>query len=251
MAPPPPPQPSGQFGGSTNGSGAGTAATSQEATYRPRTRDYRLRGLDLGDGDTGRATRHQPRTGPPRRHRRRRFVLSWAVVVAVAVGAAVLVRGALVQPYSVPTAAMVPTLQVGDSILAVKSGLLQGSLQRGDIVVFTRPAPFPCTVPRTQGKDLVQRIIGLPGDTIWSSHDKIYVDGRVLNEKGWYNRKYGPIGDVSIRRTKVAPRSYFVMGDNRLSSCDSRAFGTIPRSAIVGKVIAVIVRQRHLFLHFF
>jgi len=173
------------------------------------------------------------------------------VVLIVAVLAAVLLRAMVVQTFSVPSAAMVPTLQAGDRILVVKTSRLAGPIQSGEIIVFRHPSSFPCRTSQEEGRDLVQRIIGLPGETIWSVGNKIYRDGQLLHERGWYDSKYGQVGSVPIRRTVIPPDRYFVMGDNRSDSCDSRAFGTIPRSAVVGKVIAVVVRDGHLYVRFF
>ena len=63
--------------------------------------------------------------------------------------------------------------------------------------------------------DLVNRVIGLPGQTIWSTRGTIYVDGRRLNEPGWYYPPYGELGKTGIALTKIPPGSYFLMGDNR------------------------------------
>ena len=213
--------------------------------------DRRLRGLELGRQDTDEVPVRPARKDRPRRRRRRRLVTKWVLVLTVATFAAVLLRVSVVQPFSVPSAAMVPTLQVGDRILVVKSSRLAGPIQSGDIVVFHHPKLFPCSAGRDQSGDLVQRVIGLPGDTIWSVGNKIYIDGQQLYERGWYDSKYGQVGSTSILRTKVPPSEYFVMGDNRSDSCDSRAFGTIARSSVVGKVFAVVGRDGHPYLRFF
>lgn len=169
----------------------------------------------------------------------------------VVVLAAVLLRVAVVQPFSVPSAAMMPTLHSGDRILVVKPSRLTGSIQTGEIVVFRHPSPFPCSTGQEAGQDLVQRVIGLPGETMWSVGNKIFIDGRQLHERGWYDPKFGPVGSTPIRRIKIPPGRYFVMADNRSDSCDSRGFGTIPRSEVVGKVFAVVVRDGHLYVRLF
>ena len=81
--------------------------------------------------------------------------------------------------------------------------------------------------------------------------NKIYLNGKRLEEKGWYDPLYGQVGSRSIVRTKVAAGEYFVLSDNRSDSCDSRAFGTISRSSILGKVFAVVGRNGHPYIHFF
>jgi signal peptidase I len=188
---------------------------------------------------------------PSRRRRRRRLAINLALVIVVATGTALVLRASVVQPFTVPSAAMTPTLQVGDRILVVKSSRLAGPIHLGDIVVFRHPKLFPCKAPRDQSRDLVQRVIGLPGDTIWSAGNKIYIDGQLLHERGWYDPRYGQVGSTSMHRTKIPPDKYFVMGDNRSDSCDSRVFGTIARSSIIGKVFAIVARGGHVHLHYF
>jgi signal peptidase I len=168
----------------------------------------------------------------------------------VAVLVALLLRAYVVEPFSVPSSAMIPTLQAGDRILAVKSGLLGGPVKRGDIVVFGHPKFFPCRAGPATG-DLVKRVIGLPGETIWSVGDAIAVDGRRLHEPGWYDRTFGEVGSSPVHRTTIPRGDYFVMGDNRADTCDSRGFGAIPGSSIVGKVKVIISRRGHPHLFFF
>jgi len=146
---------------------------------------------------------------------------------------------------------MNPTLQVGDRILVVKSSRLAGPIHLGDIVVFRHPKVFPCKASKDQSLDLVQRVIGVPGDTIWSVKNRIYINGQQLHEPGWYDLSYGQVGSTSIHRIKIPFGRYFVMGDNRSDSCDSRVFGPAARSSIIGKVFAVVARDGHLHLHFF
>ncbi len=258
--PPPnaPPQSSPSFGpgnpslpGSTSsfdGGDQGLVAIGTRTIHSRRGSDYRLRGVDLGSEETPAPLAKKYR---PNRRRRRRLALKWVAGLAVAALAAVLLRVDVVQPFSVPSAAMAPTLQAGDRILVVKSRPLAGPFRSGDIVVFQRPKFFPCSVSQKQTRDLVQRVIAVPGDTIWSMGNKIYLNGKRLEEKGWYDPLYGQVGSRSIVRTKVAAGEYFVLSDNRSDSCDSRAFGTISRSSILGKVFAVVGRNGHPYIHFF
>lgn len=187
---------------------------------------------------------HQP-PETPRQHRarRRRRLTEWVLVVVAAVLIAAGLRAFFVQAFYVPSGSMEPTLLVGDRILVVKVGY---TIHRGDIIVFTRP-PRDTTDPQIH--DLVKRVIGLPGDTIWSAHGVVYLDGKVLSEP-WLPRP-DPLGQTGISRQTIGPNQYFVMGDNRASSYDSRYWGTVPGSLVVGKVILIVWRDGHPYLHYF
>lgn len=215
--------------------------------------DYRLRGLTVGS--TPPAPAPSTRPAAPRRRarvrqRRRRWLLMVAAVIAAVVLIALLLRLTLIAPFTVPSSAMAPTLQTGDRILVLRSSVLTGSIGRGDIIVFRRPAHFPCRASGS-GQYLVQRVIALPGETIWSDHQTIYVDGKRIDERGWYDPDHGAVSSVQISRTTIPTGDYFVLDDNRSNSCDSRSFGAIPGSSALGKVIAVIGRHGNPYLHFF
>jgi len=242
------------------GSVAGFVAGDGDQSVRParafrsrRGADYRLRGLELARPETAAKPAQPAKKLRARQSRRkhRRLVVKWAVVLAMAAAAAVFLRASVFQPFSVPSASMLPTLQVGDRILVVKSSPLAGAIRTGDIVVFRHPKPFPCSSGEVKAGDLVQRVIGLPGETIWSDGDRIYVNGRPLSEAGWYDSLYGQVGSTPILRTTIPQGEYFVMGDNRSDACDSRAFGAVARSAIVGKVFAIVMRAGHPYIHLF
>jgi signal peptidase I len=173
-----------------------------------------------------------------------------AVAVTIVVLGAALLRLTLIAPFTVPSSAMSPTLQAGDRILVLRSSFLTGSIARGDIIVFHRPAYFPCT-GSGPGQYLVQRVIGMPGETIWSDDQSIYVDGRRIAERGWYDPGHGAVSTVQIAKTAIPEGDYFVLADNRSNSCDSRSFGPIPRSSTFGKVVAVIARNGTPDLHLF
>lgn len=211
--------------------------------------DYRLRGLDLGVPGLDQARTRSKRRGATHRRRRRRFLLRWVVVLMMATVVAVLLRALVVQPFSVPSAAMSPTLQAGDQILVVKSSLLAKPFARGEIVVYSHPHYFPCRPGGSAAQDLVNRVVGLPGETIWSAGNAIFVDRHRLNERSWFDPTRGQVGSTQILRTKIPPGDYFMMGDNRRDSCDSRSFGPISGSSIVGAVKAIVLRGGHLHFH--
>ena len=96
--------------------------------------------------------------------------------------------------------------------------------------MFHRPAHFPCQASGS-GQYLVQRVIGLPGETIWSDHQAIYVDGKRIAERGWYAPGHGAVSSVQISRTTIPTGDYFVLDDNRSNSCDS---GLRPDPRVLG-----------------
>jgi len=154
--------------------------------------------------------------------------------VGVAVVAAVLLRLFIVQTFYIPSPSMVPTLDVGDRIIVNKLAYHLHGVGRGDIVVFNAP---PAVDPDclTNDKVLVKRVVGLPDETISDRNGKVYIDGKALDET------YLPKDDsatytASFPARHIGPNSYFVMGDNRTNSCDSRVWGTVSRSEIIGKV---------------
>ena len=230
---------------------SGVATRRVTAVRLPQELDYRLRGLSTEPTD------HVPTTPKPaqkrtdRRPWRRRhgpLATTLPVFLAVAVLAAGLLQAFVVQPFSVPGSAMAPTIQAGDRILVLKSGLLDGPIHSGEIVVFRPPRSMACTLVGGRGGDLVLRVVALPGQTIWSVDNTIFVDGRPLRERGWYNPRFGPVGSTPIPSTTLARNQYFLMGDNRSGACDSRVFGPISKSSVVGEGIAIVLRHSHVFL---
>ena len=170
---------------------------------------------------------------PPKSPVRPRL-LGFVVVFAVAAVLAVVLRLFVVQTFFVPTASMVPTLQVGDRMLVLKVGY---SITRGSILVFKQP---PNDLSDAHHEDLVKRVIGLPGETIWSIGNTVYINGKPLAEP-WLPK--GTVLGQAIRRQKIPAGDYFMMGDNRDESEDSRDWGVLPGRLIVGKVLVVIWRH--------
>lgn len=167
---------------------------------------------------------------PPRVRPRTRSVIEWVAVVVVAVLVSLLIRTYVFQTFFIPSGSMEPTLQVGDRIVVSKLSVEFGTIHIGDILVFRAP-PAVRTQCGDDVADLVKRVIGLPGDHLTSKGNTIYVNGSPLKQP-WSH--YEPIGRA-IGKVTVPKNHYFMMGDNESDSCDSRFWGTVPRSSIIGK----------------
>jgi len=154
-------------------------------------------------------------------------VIEWVAVLGVAILAAVLIRLFVFEPFFIPSGSMEPTLQIGDRVLVNKLSYDLHSVHRGDVVVFKKPAnDFSPGI-----KDLVKRVIGLPGETITGRDGSVFVDGQRLKEpwlpKGETTAPFPPV---------VIPKGdYFMMGDNRGDSADSRVIGPVPGNLFVGR----------------
>ena len=180
----------------------------------------------------------------------RRRVVEWVVTIVVAVAVVLAVKAWVVNPYRIPSPSMEPTLHCArpepgceggrsDRVLANRFIYHFRYPRRGEIVVFHAPraAAVACV-----GGIFVKRVIGLPGD-VWSERDGYtYIDGKRLSEPYVQAdrrdmdtktmRDIPPVGTL----TRVPKDMYLMEGDNRAHSCDSRVWGLVPRSAIIGKV---------------
>jgi signal peptidase I len=198
---------------------------------------------DSGPADPG------PAGVGPRRRRRMRALAQTAVTILVAVLLALLVRAFVFQTFWIPSASMTPTLGVYDRVLVQKAFYSWRDVREGDIVVFSHPPLDNC--PGPQG-DLVKRVIALPGQTIYSSGSSIYINGRLLAEP--YLPQPDPLGPPiasSQHPYRVPPGEFYVLGDNRSDSCDSRYWGPVKGSTIIGKVILIWWHDSHPELHWF
>jgi signal peptidase I len=142
------------------------------------------------------------------------------------------VRGS-VQYTPINGPSMQPGLQSEQGVIVNKLAYVFGAPHRGDVIVFHPPI--------SPSEEYIKRIIAIPGDTIEITDTTIKVNGVQLNEPYVNPADTGPNenGQV-IPSTKLGPGEYWVMGDNRGNSIDSRAFGTVPRQNIVGKAEMVI-----------
>jgi signal peptidase I len=179
-----------------------------------------------------------------------RRVVEWIVTIVVAVAVVLAVKAWVVNPYRIPSQSMEPTLHCArpdpgcegshpDRVLANRFIYHFRDPRRGEIVVFH--APKAATVACIGGI-FVKRVIGLPGD-VWSERaGYTYIDGKQLSEpyvqadrrdtQTKTMRDIPPVGTL----TRIPKDMYLMEGDNRAHSCDSRVWGLVPRSAIIGKV---------------
>lgn len=167
------------------------------------------------------------------------------LILVVALGFAFGVRAFVVQTFYIPSGSMLPTLQIGDRILVDKLSYRFHAVHRGDIVVFRRPP-----LEQANYADLVKRVIGLPGETLSLHAGHVYVNGKLLHEpwlpRGVHTYPSPLAASFSLNHRFTVPAGdYFVMGDNRTNSADSRYFGPISGSLIVGRVLTVIWPPSH------
>jgi signal peptidase I len=170
------------------------------------------------------------------------------VTIAVAVGLALLIQAFIVKPYKIPSPSMVPTLDIGQRVLTNR---LDTHPALGDIVVFHPPLgadPERCGNPvqglnraqacdKPTGEDpsqtFIKRVVGLPGDRISIRNGQVIRNG--IPEKAPYAR---PCTDPTVctfrKAIQIPPGHYFMMGDNRGESDDSRFWGPVPQSWIIG-----------------
>jgi signal peptidase I len=168
----------------------------------------------------------------PRRSRERRLV-EWLVIVVLAVAAAVLVRTYVAQTFFIPSGSMEPTLNIGDRILVSKLATELGSVHIGEILVFKRPPGELAACGGPVVPFLVKRVIGLPGDHLTSRGNTVYVNGHPLEQPWSHLTPLGP----AIGKVTVPKGHYFMMGDNRAISCDSRFWGPLSANLVVGEAV--------------
>jgi signal peptidase I len=178
---------------------------------------------------------------PPKREASARWIIELVAIVVVAIVVAVLLRTFVVATYSIPSGSMEPTLQIGDRILVNKLSYHLHGVDRTNIVVFSTPPNEACGGPLVA--NLVKRVIGLPGEVISLQDGNVYINGRLLPETflppDLRHDTYPGPGTIAYalhHAYRIPAGDVYVMGDNRPDSCDSRYWGPIPESTIVGKV---------------
>jgi signal peptidase I len=186
-----------------------------------------------------------------------RITIDWLVTIVGAILIVLAIKQWVINPYRIPSSSMEPTLHCGDKpvggcearysdrVLACRICYDFESPHRGDIVVFNTPpeAKIACG----SGGVFVKRLIGLPGETWQEKNGYIYIDGKMLKEPyiKANRRDYG----VNLPPVHIGKGQYFMMGDNRAGSCDSRKWGTVPRHDLIGKVIATYWPPTRLSFH--
>ncbi len=197
--------------------------------------------------------------------------LEYYDAIVMAVGIALVVRTFVIEPFKIPSGSMIPTLLVGDYLFVNKMAyghrvpftsqrvFMGEGPQRGDIVVFE--------FPQDPGKDYIKRVVGIPGDHIRYEGKRLYLNDRPLGYEFWgdyrYRDEHGreteakaylerlreppytilihPGEFTSYHRVEkvVPPGHYFVMGDNRDNSNDSRFWGFVPAHRLVGRAVTL------------
>ncbi len=174
-----------------------------------------------------------------------RTAVDWIVTIVVAVAAVLAIKAWVVNPYRIPSSSMEPTLhcaEPGDGCIARFSDRVLANRfiyhvrepARGDIIVFDTPpeAEVRCGA----GGTFVKRLIGLPGERISARDGVISIDGEPLDEP-YLND--GERDEATFRERTIPEDHYFMMGDNRGQSCDSRMWGAVSNENIIGEVFAV------------
>ena len=171
-------------------------------------------------------------------------IVDWVVTIALAVAAVLVIKEWVVNPYRIPSASMEPTLhcaapgvgcQAGasDRVLANRFIYRFRDPERGDIVVFEVPerALEKCGASGT----FVKRLVALPGDTVSQRNGTLLVNGEHVEEPYLNGGERGS----NFAERRLADDEYFMMGDNRGQSCDSRDWGPVNRDDLIGPVFAV------------
>jgi len=212
-----------------------------------------------GDGDKPSQDGGKPQDGDKPQQGALAVVRETAVLVVLAILLAVLFKTFLVQAFYIPSGSMEPTLNISDRVLVEKVSYRFGEVKDGDVIVFVHDLPGaepessnPVTrfftslgqavgVAPPSDRDFIKRVVGTPGDRITCQQGRLYRNGRPVNEP------YLAPGTTTenCTPTTVPAGKLFVMGDNRNNSEDSRTFGPIDRSTLVGRAFVRIWPLSH------
>jgi signal peptidase I len=179
----------------------------------------------------------------------RNSLVELVMIVAVALGLALGIQAFLVKPFRIPSESMVPTLEVGQRVLVDRVSYRFSDPGRGDIVVFKPPAgadtnscgrqhstESACSVPTAQRSDtnFIKRVVALPGDRLSVREGAVYINGRRQKESF---ANLDPSCEIcNLPEPITIPKGhYFMMGDNRGASADSREWGPVPKDWLIGQ----------------
>ena len=170
-----------------------------------------------------------------------RAFFDWIIVVAVALLVAFLVRTFVVAHFVVEGESMYSTLDTGDRVFVNKLSYRLHSPNRGDVVVLHE-------ITGASERDLIKRVIGLPGETLEMRNCQVLIDGRVLTEPYLDPEVVTPTdcGGDYVLDGVVPPNHVFVMGDNRGGSQDSRFLGPIDDDDLIGRAFVVFWPRAHM-----
>jgi signal peptidase I len=156
-----------------------------------------------------------------KRDKRSSSAFDWVKAIVIALIVAVIIRGFFLEPTYVQGPSMLNTMKTGDKIIINKLIYWFKSPARGEVIVFHSK----------EDRDLIKRVIALPGDTIQVKNNHVYINGKILSEP------YLTFSTQTstIPPTKIAADHLFVMGDNRENSTDSRELGPISVDQILGR----------------
>lgn len=152
----------------------------------------------------------------------------WTKLVVLCTAIALVLRATVIESFNIDGSCMEPTLTTGERVMVFKLCYLFGDPERGDVIVFRYP-PDP-------SRDYIKRVIALPGETVAIRNGVVYINGEVLDQSRW------PVTPDTYRYPdypeRLVPEGYyFVLGDNRPMSEDSRVWGFVPRSHVKGRAV--------------
>ena len=196
-----------------------------------------------------------------------RFLGEMPGLIIMSLILAILIKTFLIQAFYIPSESMMDTLHVNDRVLVSKVPYYFNDPKRGDVIVFSEPDPAKqpqrsfiggithwifegIGVQKPDNPDYIKRVIGEPGDTVWAKNDQVYVNGQPIHEP------YVKGSTTDFDKVHVPDGMYFVLGDNRQSSLDSRyglgvvpdpktGVGFIPRGNIIGKAWVIVWPKDH------
>jgi signal peptidase I len=179
-------------------------------------------------------------------------LIELVVIVAVALGVALGIQAFLVKPFRIPSESMVPTLEIGQRVLVNRIGEHFGDPERGDVMVFKPPKgaddnmcgvshpteqPCPRSTPGKSETNFIKRVVGLPGERLSVRAGRVYIDGKLQKEP--FILPDAQCALCNMPDEIVVPKGqYYMMGDNRGASADSREWGPVPKDNMIGNAFA-------------